>query len=639
MKSLRAPRSLLAALLPLCWLAPAGAQSLGAAQAAPWIGQPLDVSVPARFASADASDECVRADVLYGGQRLLASQVRATVSGAADQRRVRILANTPIDEPVVTVVLRAGCRNSVSRTYTLLPEMPSSPALAAAAARSAGAPGAMDGAGQAALTAPTKPRAVPVPQTPRLARASRAVPADTPTPVRTAPAQRAGEAGATARLRLDAGEPDADLPQGTLLRVSARMTPPIQDAAAALLWQGLNAEPAAQLLRTGDTLQRLEGELVNLRSSAGQTQAEMAALQQLLDAPAPGVPFPGRLVLALTLLALAGMGGLLWWRTARRQQAGSWPSRAPDSPLDSVAPRQETPPPPAAPRQEPPSPVAPKATPAVRQSPGRGAEAGLVPQAPVASAEPPPLEFDIAPPAPILRRSAAAASPLRVETLAVNLQEVEFLASIGLRGDAADVLGSYIGDRGQSAPVAYFELMRLYAHANDADALEAVRARYTQAFGVEPPPLAQIDAPGGLQARPDLAAQVARVWGTPQVLETIADLLFAVPDNDQALSPETARDLVCLHKVASQLQREDAAGTGGVRGSAGHGFAPAAPAGEAGPARASSGLDLDLDLDLDALASELQPRADAATASLPLDDPSDVPGEAALHGSRRPLPR
>ncbi|MDB5913427.1 MAG: hypothetical protein JWP22_2102, partial [Ramlibacter sp.] len=112
-----------------CW-ACAFAQSLGTPAATAWIGRPLEMTVPARFASGEARDDCVHADVFYGENRLRRDQVRTSVIGGEDARRVRIEVAATIDEPIVTVSVRAGCSNTITRNYTLLPEMPSEQMLA-----------------------------------------------------------------------------------------------------------------------------------------------------------------------------------------------------------------------------------------------------------------------------------------------------------------------------------------------------------------------------------------------------------------------------------------------------------------------------------------------------------------------------
>ncbi|MDB5751463.1 MAG: hypothetical protein JWP65_1884, partial [Ramlibacter sp.] len=176
MKSLLTRATLLAALVPMGMALPVAAQSLGSVVSDPWIGRPLELSVPARFASADSRDECVQADVFYGEQRLPRDQVRASVGGPAGDRMVRIASGLLISEPVVTVSLRIGCGSTVTRAYTLLPAMPTDPVLAAAAARSAGA-GAVPSASPirlASVMSPSlRPTGVVIKEPPPRARAAR----------------------------------------------------------------------------------------------------------------------------------------------------------------------------------------------------------------------------------------------------------------------------------------------------------------------------------------------------------------------------------------------------------------------------------------------------------------------------------
>lgn len=651
------PGRTLAASLLLSLLAPASAQSLGAARGDLWIGRPLEVTVPARF-SGDDRNECVQADVFYGDAKVPAGRVRATVLGPDDQRRVRITADPAIDEPMVTVTLRAGCRDTISRTYTLLPGMLSQPALAAAAARSAGAP-------PAAVSSPVR---VAAPA--RIAPAARARAPETrqrpPRQRSLARAERPREPSGTPRLRLDMWEPE--LPAQAMLRVSANLTPPSQDAAqraaAALLWQAINADPS-ELLRTSATLARLEGELAQLRSTAQQTRAEMAALRRVLEQPQPAL-LSGAVAQGLLLLLLAGgaAGAFLWYRNARQLPlVGAWSGQRLD-PAPDLAPDSELPPPDAAqpalelpPEPGPESVAAPLAAPVALQPVTAAASVG-------------PIDFDLEP----RRPAAAVPGPLRVETLAATFQEVEFLASLGLWEDATDALKAYLEDSAAPAPIAFFELMRLYAHHEDMAAVAAVRRRYAQVIGSEAPAMAQINGPFGLQSRTELSSRITRHWGKPQVLSVIEDMLFAVPAPERALSLEAGRDLLCLYQVALELQRAPQSAAGGGEDAQDHALAPWAQATDVqaaaqAAADASGGLGFALDLDLSAPAGALAvslpepqaPQEDDADAEVdPLlaefealagpgsvhkpqpptaDSDEDAFSAAVALESRRPLPR
>lgn len=597
MKDILTPRRSLAVAILLGATVSAGAQSLGAPRAELFIGRPLDLSVPARLANGDARDDCVHADVFYGDARVPASQVRTRLAGPRDDRRIHVQSDTPIDEPMVTVALRAGCNSTVTRSYTLLPEAPSAAVLASGATRAAGA------APVVAAAAPAQPA---VQRTPRAAPARQAVAARAPQEaaprVRAARAQPPNDNMGRPRLRLEMWEPE---PQA-LLRTSSQLTPPSQDlahrASAALLWRALNADPQ-EILRTGARLQQLEKDVAQLRTTAQQTSADMAAVRRYLEAPpAQG---QGQLVQLLMLLLVAAAAGAsyYWYRSARAARAGAWYQPHVDA--------------------EQPAPVAaaPAAFVAVEPQPVAAAEpAPTVPTAPLEPAAPVAVEASAAEPfapEPPDDLDPAHRHTLRVETLAATFEEVEFLCSLGLWDDAKDVLKTYLEDSTAPAPLAFFELMRLCVHSDDAAALAAVRRRYVHVFGVEAPQFEQLAAPLGLESQPVLSTRITRAWGKPEALDLIEQSLFTVPPPGKVLSLQAGRDLIGLFSLAQAL----AADAQAAQAEADHELAPWADS-QSAPlldvaveAPADRGLGLDLDLNVPApqpepAAQEVAPEMD-----------------------------
>jgi hypothetical protein len=630
MKKLLTVRHIL--VLPLLLLGPwAGsyAQSLGTPSASVWIGRPLDMTVPTRFASADSRDECVHADVFFGDTRLPPERVRATIIGTDPrQKRVRIETETLIDEPVVTVSVRAGCQSTVTRSYTLLPELASDQVVAALAARPAAPRAAPLSPAMAAaasmaplqLAADASTSAV---TSPRLARATALAPV--PAPMKTPSTRRAEPPIARAaaptgpRLRLE----PLDLESHTLLRVSARLAEPAGDASrratAAMLWQAINADPQ-EVLRTTVMLQALERDLASVRQASSQTQAEVAALRQRLDAARPWYESTAAVqLLSLLLLVAAATAGVLWHRS-RRNEPGHWYAHPPGlSPESAVA-------------------------------ADAGAEPGLAEQAVqlheqvgsprpmgfvTAAADVPRADFVPSAPeaAPPAGRQQSAPGVLRVETLAATFEEVEFLSSLGLPGDAADVLESYLQDCGSPAPLAFHELMRLRAQEEDPGRAAAVGRRYAQVFGFEPPRLAQVTAPLGLDSMPALSAGITSAWNTPGVLQVIEDALFGTPEAGAPLTLQAGRDLLCLHDLAMNLVTEASSvpGTGD-----GHAPAPWAHAEDAAGAQLAVQAVPDVDrggalgVDIDVGAAAARPLSD-----LPLVDPDVAPMIAELHAAAR----
>ena len=592
MKSLLTPSWTLVTALLLGLAAAASAQTLGEAHGETWIGQPLLLTVPAGL-ELGGKEDCVHADVFYGDTRVSAGQVRASLVGQGSARRVRIEADQPVDEPVVTVSLRAGCSNTMTRSYTLLPELPTATMLAAANPQ----PIPLSANGRMSRALATQVAGAPPART---LRTSETVSKPTRSLMKVRP-PRAVPAAVVVRgprLRLEAWEPDP----ATILRVSSTMLSPVQEsqrATAALMWQAINAGPE-QILRTAATLQQLEGELAQLRQTAGQTQAEMLALRRDLEAPAVlGVPARALQMLALLLALVAATAAYLWYRAAHGS-AGEWSGAPIDSVLERLAaapqPANETAfAPPAAEQPAMPQPVA---APVQRTT--------VSPSPPMAPMRP-----------PMLVRSPSA-TMMRVETLSATFEEVDFLASLGLWNDAMDILKTYLEDSAAPAPLAYYELMRLCVHTDDAASLVQVRKRYAQVFGVESPKFEQINTPLGLESYPDLANRITGAWGTPEAQDFIELSLFTVAPPGKAFSLQAGRDLLFLHDLSMTLGRESGRGAGEEEDI--HALAPWARSDDPEEARLAAqesgeatgghrfGLDLDLSADTGMHApSELAP--------------------------------
>jgi hypothetical protein len=537
------------------------------------------MTVPARFASADVRDECVQADVFFGDARLPPHRVRATILGSDPlQKRVRIETDALIDEPIVRVSVRAGCHGAITRSYTLLPELPSEQVVAVLAAQR---PWATPPAPPLSLAMAAVAAAAPAASPLRLTAAPGAAAPTAPAaprvrPARAAPRQAlpAAPVQARPRLRLEPIEVDGS----TLLRASAQLAAPAGDVArratAALLWQAINADPQ-EVLRTTVLLQNVERELAQLRQNDGQTRAQIAALRQRLDSAQPWYDSTGTLqALAVFLLASFAAAGVLWTRT-RRSESERWYAQAPVLPAEPHA-HDDTP-------SVPPQRVA-----------------GSSP-APAPSAESPPSH--VAVPVAESAVTASADTPaLRVETLAAVFEQVEFLSSLGLSADAADLLQRYVQDSASPAPLAFFELMRLCEQAQDAVADAAVRRRYAQLFGVEAPRLDEVTASVPLESLGVLSKRIVTAWNTPGVAQEIEHALFSMPAAG-SLTLQAGRDLLCLHGLALELAGAEAStpvdgeghaiapwAHGGDAAGAGCGMAPAADVDEG----SLPGVDIDL---------------------------------------------
>lgn len=120
-------RRLLAGGLGLCAAVGALAVSLGPNTHSAVLGQPLDLSIKV---SLDRGDDpaslCLDASVFYVDRQLDKSQVRVSAEKSANSQEsvIRIRAEAPVEGPVVTVHLRAGCAQQTMRRYVVLAAAP-----------------------------------------------------------------------------------------------------------------------------------------------------------------------------------------------------------------------------------------------------------------------------------------------------------------------------------------------------------------------------------------------------------------------------------------------------------------------------------------------------------------------------------
>jgi hypothetical protein len=185
MKAAFKAKSLALGVLMLCTAMGSAGLSLGRAQGAVFVGKPLDVRVQLlQDASEDIQSACMGAEVFYGETPLDAARVSVTVepaaAGSPKGTTVRVVTSVLIDEPIVTINLRAGCEQKSSKRYTLFPEVSTNvvdpvvappparravpavelPVVAAASAKppTVASPVSAPASGELAVAAPKKPR-------------------------------------------------------------------------------------------------------------------------------------------------------------------------------------------------------------------------------------------------------------------------------------------------------------------------------------------------------------------------------------------------------------------------------------------------------------------------------------------------
>lgn len=108
----------------------AGVQSqaltLGRVQGAALIGRPLVVSIAVQPEAGQRLDSsCFEADVFHGDNKQDPTRVKIRLEPSASGQGniLRVTSDTPVNEPIVTVYLRVGCAQAISRRYVLLADI------------------------------------------------------------------------------------------------------------------------------------------------------------------------------------------------------------------------------------------------------------------------------------------------------------------------------------------------------------------------------------------------------------------------------------------------------------------------------------------------------------------------------------
>ena len=302
--------------------------TLDRARGAAWIGQPLEIMVPTTLdAGQTDSNLCADADVFYGDTRVDSSSVRvsALATSQPDQFKIRVTSSVPIDEPVVSIYLRAGCGQKTARKYVLLADYPNEEIIAPAPKTPPPTPAA-DGATPAGASAQAsgpvtddakgseqKPSAAQKPISKRDKVASMAQPATSPKPVQKfqqkpeqkpvqKPVQKAAQKPKPAKDHLQLDPIETLTERISTLEAATAANPASASSAAS------SPVPMPQ------QIQQLQGEIKTLLDLAATNEANLAKLRARLD-QAESDRSPSGLVYALAVLVVLCLAALaLVWK-------------------------------------------------------------------------------------------------------------------------------------------------------------------------------------------------------------------------------------------------------------------------------------------------------------------------------------
>ena len=648
--------------------------TLGRVQGAALIGRPLEVTIQVQLNPGQSmTSACFSADVFHGDTRQNPAGLKVQFEPATSAlgARLRVISGSRIDEPIVTVYVRAGCAEMISRRYVLLADIVSEqvgapmplvaavprvdptpsvvPAAIATDRRASQAKRSPDRAGRsnpgtvaASNASQRPPRAGPESRRAKRPPEKRPAAAPAPSPL-TAPqskavAPRAGVASATpssgsadvagqSRLRLD-----------PLDMLSERV---------ATLESNTTATPvqlSEREVRDTERLARLETSVKALLALAEKNEASLLDVRSRLARAQEG-RFTSTVVyalFALLLLCLLAIAYLLA-RVSRRPEVVH--SRWFDA--DQEPGRPNTPAPAAADLPNAPEHVAsatgatlaPQLQPASPQPVDRTPGAPSRPTAPDA---PGPVDVSLvemsASTFDRLMQSSGAnratrhshdTAPMTLATVGedaaiaalaprprINAEELidirqraEFFVSLGQTDQAVQVLEARIAQDGASCPQAYLDLLKLFHSLGLKADFNLVGDGFVELFNAQLPDFAQFDDEGEGRLLEDYPGVVDRLTAAWNK-PTVLETVEQMLFRKPACDDDSAFDLAAFRDLLMlhAVAQTVCDSTGGGAGAAG----PRSPL----PAMAStSHVDIDL--------SELGAANAAPTVSLEQTDADD----------------
>lgn len=547
----------------------AQAFTLGDMRGAATIGRALDVNVQVQ-AGADetVSSACVTAEVLYADLRQSAVKVSVqTAGGTAAASTVRVQASSPVDEPVVTVLLRSTCGSTSLRRYVLLADFP---VLAGAPAVVLPQSAVVD----AALTAPI-PTQAQAPSSARESSPAQRPPSGVSKPAATksnaqqgAVKPKSAKAGTTTSATTQAHKV-ADRPTGkSVLKLDPLeiLSDRIDSLDSVMLFA-----PTEDALRYSRQITTLEGDVKTLRALAASNDAKLSDMRaKLQQSQASQIPDWLLYGMAALLLACLGAVAWLWLQQRRREQDGAAQAWWKNS--DSMA-ATEVIDPSLLPTARPVAPVpVEQVKPVVPQENPFAAEVKVVQPVPHAAADGHAVHdegddeglhgsFDVSTSgAPFEINSIRHIS---VEPILDIRQQAEFFVSLGQTDRALHILKKQIGESSEPNPLVYLDLITLYHSLGMKADFRERRETFQQLFNGTIPDFPAFNLEGnGLDAYPEVLDELASLWPRIDALAFLSSCIFhevgAQPRQIYDLA--AFRDLLMLHALAEELVSESASG-------------------------------------------------------------------------------
>jgi len=504
------------------------------------IGRPLDVTVQIQAAAGEeVSGDCLSAEVLYADIRQTNVRVSVMPSSAMTAAPVlRVQVGAFINEPVVTVVVRATCGSSTLRRYVMLPDFPDTTKLALPNLP----------VGEAAPVLVLQPATKPARVSKSVsARATKADSTQALSPLKSPAAMNASTPKKKRSKTVARAAGKAVLKLDPLDIFSDRMDTLDADMVFA---------PTEDTLLHSRKIAELEQDVKTLRALAVHNDAKLSDLRQQLQ-QAQDSQIPLWLVQGIGLLLLAcvaALGWLLWQqrRLAQEQELSEWwKNRDLDTPVEFEALDSS--------RVKPQPP---------QVKPVQAVQAA---EMPVVTKEVPFTVKEDVVSMPVHRVVDMASFEVHTDSAAlegshirhINLepildirQQAEFFVSLGQADRALAILNKQIAQGTEPNPLLYLDLIALYHSLGMKAEYRKSADAFNQLFNGIIPDFSRFNAQEqGIEDYPEVLQQLVSLWPRTEALVFLNACIFHDPQIQprQTFELTAFRDLLLLNAMADTL--------------------------------------------------------------------------------------
>jgi hypothetical protein len=568
-------RTKIAGIALLCAAFDGSALTLGGVSGVALLGQPLDLVVQVQLDVGEvASALCFDAEVFHAETRQDAGQVRVAVETIAQSQsvNVRVTSSALVDEPMVTLNLRSGCGQKMTRRYVLLADLPTQVTLSSSLL---GVPSSVP----AALKTDWTPLNAVAGSPPALASATGAMVAPSPaqgksvaTPKtesgkRTEPRRRAGSGASVPPKRVAS---DGDARPVRTVRLPRLQLDPLEVLSDRIgnLDSYMTFAPSEDALLNIEKMKTLEAQVKALRDAAVRNERSLADLQASLQ-KAQAERFPGALmvVLAAAVLLCMLVVAWLWSRQYRSSAAGhAWWSDAAanQEPLATEAAR-----------------AALAGVASTRAKTDRSQELGAARPASLDAGNSSGLDAHSvqlgesafpdfeqsdevnhesrnraeSPELPAGSQAKLVRS-LNSDTVLELRRRAENFVSLGKPEIAVAILRKQVSESDEPNPFVYLDLLGLFHSLGLKNDFQQLSQDFNLLFNGRVPEFAFFKDEGqGLESYPDVISRITALWPSPRVLEVIEACVFRDPwaAGSEPFDLAAMRDLLLLHAVAQNF--------------------------------------------------------------------------------------